>query len=290
MKDIFDAIMQAIIQGLTEFLPISSSGHLKLYQHLTNQSAEEGTFMLVVLHLGTLLAVIIAFKDTVWALFKELFSTLKAIFTGKFSFKEMNPERRMLVMLFISCLVLIPFYVLNKITGIFEVENLIILGICFLYTSGILYLSDKKKDTNKTIGDITTKDALTVGLFQCIALFPGISRSGSTISGGLFRGFDRETAVRYSFVLGIPAILGGCVSELSDALNGEIDVKILPTIIGFVVAAVVGLLAIKMVKMLIKSDNFKVFSIYTLIIGVLTVICGIIELISGQQIFELIAK
>lgn len=290
MKDIFDAIVQAIIQGLTEFLPVSSSGHLKLYQHLTNQSAEEGTFMLVVLHLGTLLAVIIAFKDTVWALFKELFATLKAIFTGKFSFKEMNPERRMLVMLFISCLVLIPFYILNKITGIFEIENLIILGICFLYTSGILYLSDKKKDTNKTIGDITVKDALTVGLFQCIALFPGISRSGSTISGGLFRGFDRETAVRYSFVLGIPAILGGCVSELSDALNGEIDVKILPTIIGFVAAAVVGLLAIKMVKMLIKSDNFKIFSIYTLIIGVLTVICGIIELISGQQIFELIAK
>ncbi len=290
MKDIFDAIVQAIIQGLTEFLPVSSSGHLKLYQHLTNQSAEEGTFMLVVLHLGTLLAVIIAFKDTVWALFKELFSTLKAIFTGKFSFKEMNPERRMLVMLFISCLVLIPFYILNKLTGIFEVENLIILGICFLYTSGILYLSDKKKDTNKTIGDITTKDALTVGLFQCIALFPGISRSGSTISGGLFRGFDRETAVRYSFVLGIPAILGGCVSELSDALNGEIDIKILPTIIGFVAAAVVGLLAIKMVKMLIKSDNFKVFSIYTLIIGVLTVICGIIELVSGQQIYELISK
>lgn len=290
MKDIIDAIVQAIIQGLTEFLPVSSSGHLKLYQHLTNQTPEEGTFMLVVLHLGTLLAVIIAFRDTVWALCKELVSTLKAIFTGKFSLKDMSPERRMLVMLFISCLVLIPFYVLNKITGIFEVENLIILGICFLYTSGILYLSDKKKDTNKTIGDITVKDALTVGLFQCIALFPGISRSGSTISGGLFRGFDRETAVRYSFVLGIPAILGGCVSELSDAMNGEIDVQILPTIIGFIAAAIVGLLAIKMVNMLIKSDNFKVFSIYTLIIGILTIVCGVVEIVSGQQIYELIAK
>lgn len=290
MKDIIDAIVQAIIQGLTEFLPVSSSGHLKLYQHLTNQTPEEGTFMLVVLHLGTLLAVIIAFRDTVWALCKELVSTLKAIFTGKFSLKDMTPERRMLVMLFISCLVLIPFYVLNKITGIFEVENLIILGICFLYTSGILYLSDKKKDTNKTIGDITVKDALTVGLFQCIALFPGISRSGSTISGGLFRGFDRETAVRYSFVLGIPAILGGCVSELADAMNGEIDVQILPAIIGFVAAAIVGLLAIKMVNMLIKSDNFKVFSIYTLVIGILTIVCGVVGIVSGQQIYELIAK
>lgn len=290
MKEIIDAIVQAIIQGLTEFLPVSSSGHLKLYQHFTNQAPEEGTFMLVVLHLGTLLAVIIAFKDTVWALCKELLGVFKDIFSGKFSLKDMTPERRMLVMLFISCLVLIPFYILNKLTGIFEIANLIVLGICFLYTSGILYLSDKKKDTKKTIGDITVKDALTVGLFQCIALFPGISRSGSTISGGLFRDFDRETAVKYSFVLGIPAILGGCLSELSDALSGELEVHIVPTLIGFAAAAIVGLLAIKMVNMLIKSDNFQIFSIYTLIIGIVTITCGIIEICAGKQIFELINK
>lgn len=290
MKDIINAVIQAVIQGLTEFLPVSSSGHLKLYQHLTNQTPEEGTFMLVILHLGTLLAVVIAFKDTVFALCKELFKAIKDIFTGKFTLKEMNPDRRMLVMLFISCLVLIPFYILNKLTGIFEVVNLIVLGVCFLYTSGLLYLSDKKKNTQKCAGDITAKDALAVGLFQCIALFPGISRSGSTIAGGLFRDFDRETAVRYSFMLGIPAILGGCLSKLSDALSGELEILIVPTIIGFITAAIVGLLAIKMVDLLIKSDNFKVFSIYTLIIGLATVICGIIELCAGKQIFELISK
>ena len=102
------------------------------------------------------------------------------------------------------------------------------------------------------------------------ALFPGVSRSGSTISGGLFSGLEKETAVRYSFVLGIPAILGGCLVELKDAFEGTIEVNWAATAIGFVTAAVVGVAAIKLVKWLIKSDNFIVFSIYTLLVSLLT--------------------
>ena len=112
---IFDAIIQAIIQGLTEFLPVSSSGHLKLYQAITGQSVEEGTFLLVILHLGTLVAVCIAFWDTIWALIKEFFVTVRDIFTGKFKWSQMNPDRRMLVMLFISLVLLVPFYLIKDI-------------------------------------------------------------------------------------------------------------------------------------------------------------------------------
>ena len=262
---IFDAIVQAIIQGLTEFLPVSSSGHLKLYQAITGQTVEEGTFLLVILHLGTLVAVCIAFWDTIWALIKEFFVMIKDIFTGKFKWKTMNPERRMIVMLVISLLMLVPFYFFKDK---FENVSLPILGCCFLFTSIELFFASRIRNTKKTTGDITVLDAVIIGLFQCVALFPGVSRSGSTISGGLFRGLEKETAVRYSFILGIPAILGGCLVELKDLLEGEIEVAIVPTIIGFVVAAIVGILAIKLVKWLIKSDNFIVFSIYTLLVSI----------------------
>ena len=266
---IFDAIIQAIIQGLTEFLPVSSSGHLKLYQAITGQSVEEGTFLLVILHLGTLVAVCIAFWDTIWALIKEFFVTVKDIFTGKFKWSRMNPDRRMLVMLFISLVLLVPFYLIKDI---FENVSLPVLGICFLFTSAELFFASRIRNTKKTAGDITVKDAVVIGLFQCAALFPGVSRSGSTISGGLFRGLEKETAVLYSFVLGIPAILGGCLVELKDLLEGTIEVNVGAAAIGFVVAAIVGILAIKLVQWLIRSDNFIVFSIYTFLVGIGTLI------------------
>ena len=264
---IFDAIIQAIIQGLTEFLPVSSSVHLKLYQTITGQSVEEGTFLLVILHLGTLVAVCIAFRETIWALLKEFFVMVKDIFTGKFKWKTMNPERRMLVMLFISLVLLVPFYLIKDV---FENVSLPVLGLCFLFTSVVLFLASRIRNTKKTAGDITVKDAVVIGLFQCAALFPGVSRSGSTISGGLFSGLEKETAVRYSFVLGIPAILGGCLVELKDALEGTIQVNFGAAAIGFVVAAIVGVLAIKLVQWLIRSDNFIVFSIYTFAVAVFT--------------------
>lgn len=264
---ILDAIIQAIIQGLTEFLPVSSSGHLKLYQEITGQSVEEGTFLLVILHLGTLVAVCIAFWDTIKALFFEFFRLVKDIFTGKFKWKEMNPDRRMLVMLVISLVLLVPFYLIKSV---FENVSLPVLGLCFLFTSVELFFASRVRDTKKTAGDITVKDAVVIGLFQCAALFPGVSRSGSTISGGLFSGLEKETAVRYSFVLGIPAILGGCLVELKDLLEGTITVNIPAAAIGFVVATIVGILAIQLVKWLIRSDNFIVFSIYTLLVSLFT--------------------
>lgn len=264
---ILDAIIQAIIQGLTEFLPVSSSGHIKLYQALTGQTVEEGTFLLVILHLGTLVAVFIAFRKVIWALIKEFFALIRDIFTGKFKWSQMSPDRRMLIMLVISLALLIPFYLLKDF---FENVSLPVMGVCFLFTSAELFFASRIRNTKKTAGDITVKDSVVIGLFQCAALFPGVSRSGSTISGGLFSGLEKETAVNYSFVLGIPAILGGCLVELLDAVKGTVTVEIAPTLIGFVTAAVVGVLAISLVKWLIRSDNFIVFSIYTLLVSLLT--------------------
>lgn len=290
LQDILNAVIQAIIQGLTEFLPISSSGHLTLYSHLMGKSTDEATFMLVILHLGTLVAVFIAFWDNILPLIKELGYILKDIFTGKFTLKDKDtrtPQRNMIYMLILSLVLLIPFYPLKDV---FEKagENMIILGCLFLYTSFILFTSDRvpQKKLTKTSGNITPKDALTIGLFQAGALFPGVSRSGSTICGGLFRGLTRETAVQYSFILGIPTILAGCLVELKDALEMGIDIELIPVLIGFVVSAIVGICAIKMVSWLIKSNKFKVFAVYTLVLGLSVITCGIIEHITGVGIIE----
>lgn len=267
--EFLDAVIQGIIQGLTEFLPVSSSGHLALYQHYFGKSEESsGLFFSAILHLGTLLATVLAFRTEIWALIKEFFSMFGDLFKGKLFRTEMNPERRMIVMLIVSCLVLVPFIPLKDVIEKVSETYMIVLGFLFIYTSIILFLSDRCTKGKKTEGDITVKNALTVGLFQAIALFPGVSRSGSTISSGLFCGFSREMAVRYSFILGIPTILAGCLLEVKDALEASEPMGNLAVYaVGFVVSAVVGVCAIKMVNWIAKSDKFTIFSIYTLILG-----------------------
>ena len=278
-----ETIVQAVIQGLTEFLPVSSSGHLSLYQHFTGNSGEGALMFSAVLHLGTLVAVFVAFRKLIIDLIFEFFRLCKDLFTKKFIWEEMNPERRMIIMIVISTFMLVPFMFFKSwFEGIAEDSSILAEGICFLYTAAILFLSDKCIKGKKTKGDITAKDAATVGFFQGIALLPGVSRSGSTISSGLFCGFDRSTAVAYSFVLGIPAILGGCLLEIIDAVKeNEASVGIGNCAVGFIVAAVVGVCAIKMVDWLVKSDKFKIFSIYTGALGIIVIFIGILELVRG---------
>lgn len=278
-----ETIVQAVIQGLTEFLPVSSSGHLSLYQHFTGNSGEGALMFSAVLHLGTLVAVFVAFRKLIIDLIFEFFRMCKDLVNKKFIWEEMNPERRMIIMIIISTLMLIPFMFFKSwFEGISEDTSIMAEGICFLYTAAILFLSDKCTKGKKTKGDITAKDAATVGFFQGVALLPGVSRSGSTISSGLFCGFDRSTAVAYSFVLGIPAILGGCLLEIVDAVKAnEAAVGFGNCAVGFIVAAVVGIGAIKMVDWLVKSDKFKVFSIYTGALGVIVIFIAVLELVRG---------
>lgn len=289
---LIDAVVQAVIQGLTEFLPVSSSGHISLYQHFTGNSGEGALLFSAILHLGTLVAVFIAFRDTIWALLKECVSLIKDLFTGKFKWSTMNGERRMIIMLIISLLMLVPFYLFKDFfEGIAEDSDIIIEGFCFIYTSIILMLSDNCAKGRKNPENITLKDSVTVGIFQGIALLPGVSRSGSTICGGLFSGFSRDTAVKYSFILGIPAILGGCLLEIKDAVEqNAVEVDFLPYIVGMAVAAVVGIMAIKMVSWLVNSNKFKIFAFYTFVLGICVISIGVFERIIGMNIVEYISS
>lgn len=277
-------IIQGIIQGLTEFLPISSSGHLSVAQHIMN--IEESTLLIsIVLHLGTLLAVFIAFGRDILELIKEFFLTVKDIFTGNFKWSGMNDSRRMLFMVIIATLCLIPAYFVKDFFTCMEGDGDIIFeGCAFLFTALLLFLSDACVKGMKTGKDMTVRDAVAVGLFQCIALFPGVSRSGSTITSGLFCGLTKETAVKFSFILGIPAILGGSVLEIKDAVQSGAEFDIPLLVIGFITSATVGILAINLVKLITKKNKFKIFGVYLLVVGVLCILGGVYENATGNSI------
>lgn len=285
--DIVNVIIQAVVQGLTEFLPVSSSGHLSVIQHITGYAGDSALILMIVLHLGTLVAVFAAFWGTIRGMIKEFFLTIGDIFTGKFSWKNMNANRRMMFMVIIATLVLVPVYFFKDFFTAREGDGDIIFeGFAFLFTAIMLFLSDRCHGT-KTGEQMKVRDAITVGLFQCVALFPGVSRSGSTTAAGLFCGLDKSTAVSFAFVLGIPAILGGSMLELGDALQNDMQLDWIALGIGFVVSAVVGFLAIKLVKWLLEKDRFKVFGVYTLLLGILCVLGGIWENVSGVTIASL---
>lgn len=283
---VFSAIIQAIIQGLTEFLPVSSSGHLSLYQHFTGNSGEGALMFSALLHLGTLVAVCCVFYKQIYELIMEFGRMVKDIFQGQFSIRKASPSRRLLFMYIISTAMLIPFVIFKGVFESFaEDQSILMEGICFLYTSAILFMADRMSKGGKRSYNVNEKDAATIGFFQGVALLPGVSRSGSTISAGLFCGLTRETAVSYSFILGIPAILGGCLIEVKDGIAEKADIGVLPCIIGFIVAALVGFLAIRLVQWLIKSNKFKIFSIYTGVLGAVVIIIAIVEAIIGHPLF-----
>ncbi len=287
--DYITVIIQAIVQGLTEFLPVSSSGHLSVLQHITGIDGEAAVILSIVLHLGTLVAVFVAFWGTIWGMIKEFFLTIGDIFTGKFSWKNMNGTRLMMFMVIFATLILVPVYLFEEFfTGRQGDGDIVFEGVAFLFTAMLLFLSDKCSNGIKQGEDMKLRDGLTVGLFQCVALFPGVSRSGTTTAAGLFCGLDKQTAVTFAFILGIPAILGGSVLELGDAFASDMQLDWIALGIGFVISAVVGFLAIKMVSWLLKKDRFKIFGVYTLILGLACIAGGLWEHITGNTLISLI--
>lgn len=266
------AFLLGIVQGLTEFLPISSSGHLALMQNLfkIEQYTANHIAFDIILHLGTLFAVIIAFWDDI----VELVRSLIGLIVDKFHIKG-HPGRRMLVLLIVATLPLVVAALLeSKIEAMFQSPLLI--GCALIFTAILLFFADRLGGGKKTARDASVKDALLVGLMQLLAVFPGVSRSGATMCGGLFAKFDRDFAVRFAFLLSIPAVLGATVFKLPDVLasGGE---AFLPIVVGFFAAAISGYCAIALVKLLVKRNSFKYFSIYCACVGVLSIVLNLMK-------------
>ncbi len=279
---ILEALFQGILQGLTEFLPVSSSGHLSLFQFITGSSGEGSLFFNLMLHLGTLAAVIASYYEDLWEMIKELGRIFAEIFTGKFRFKTNNPNRQMMYMLIVACLPMVLIIPLRGfVGGIAGDRDIVWEGVFFLVTSALLFLCCKTRQGKAGPLKMRPKHALAIGVMQGIATMPGISRSGATISTGLILGFDREFIVKFSFLLGIPAILGGSVFEIGDAVEQGINVEWWVLFVGMLAAAVVGYVCIRLVRWLVLSNRFIVFAWYTLILGIVVLIAGIVMHILG---------
>ena len=273
-----------IVQGLAEFLPISSSGHLSLFQHLFGLDPNNNLFITVMMHVGTLAAVFIVYYKVIWKLIKEFVFSVRDIFTGKFSFKGMIRYRRMMVMIIISTAMLLimvlpvfgGYSLKDGAEAINNSKSIVPLGFAFIITGVFLVMTFKILNTyKKTRNGAKVKDALIIGGAQCVATISGISRSGSTVCAGLLCGLNREYMVEYSFIMSIPVIIASALSEGKDAVSAGISVQTGPLIAGIIAALVSGIAAIKLIQWLIRKDRYKLFGYYCLAIGVLTLVLGI---------------
>lgn len=264
------SIFLGFIQGVAEFLPISSSGHLSIFQSFMGLTDVEHDHMFfdVLLHLGTLIAVFAAYWPEIVDMVKEFFAMLRSFGrnagpgTG-----AVPPARRMILLIIVATLPLFAVLpIKDKVDGLYS--NTIFIGCALIFNGFLLWFSDRVKRGKKTDKNATVLDALLVGCCQAVAVVPGLSRSGSTITGGLLRGFDRTFAVRFSFILSIPAVLGANILSIADAVAEGVDWSLLPMyLIGMVTAAVSGYFCIRLLNMIARKGRFGAFAYYCWIVG-----------------------
>ena len=275
---LLSSILLGVIQGVAEFLPISSSGHLAIAEHLLGMSGASDIpeFFDVLLHLGTLVAVFVAYWDDVRDMVVEFFCGVRDLARGSTP-TPVPPARRMILLIIVGTL---PLLIVLPIKDLVEglADNMYFVAAALLVTGCLLFASDRVRKGRKTEKSATMVDVLLVGVAQAIATCPGISRSGTTITAGCFRGFDRKFAVRFSFLLSIPAILGANILSLKDAVEAGIIWADIPVyLVGVVVSAVVGYACIRLLKMIADRGKFGAFAYYCWAVGVLTLILTFIQ-------------
>lgn len=264
--EIWQAVILGLVQGLTEFLPVSSSGHLSFFQNVLGVSTSNAQFISIILHLGTLVAVCIIFFKDILALFKKPFKTLGFL-----------------------VLATIPAVILGVVSELLDIDYYfyywdyaaIVLSICFLITAAVLFITEIIAKRRHNQLPICFKTAIPMGLAQAVAIFPGISRSGSTICAGTIAGGKSEDIAKFSFLMSIPVILGGFVLELGKGLiDGSLKGDFAANgstygwaiAFGFIVSAVAGLFAIKVMLQAIKKANYKWFSLYLVLLAITCII------------------
>ncbi|MDR1101539.1 MAG: undecaprenyl-diphosphate phosphatase [Clostridiales bacterium] len=272
----FQALILGIVQGASEFLPISSSGHLVIFQKLLGVDLGESYLAFeILLHIGTLISVLIMFRKDICGMFIAFFKIIGELLTkGRVDMKK-SEYRKLIVMLIIATAPLIIGALLeNYIENLFT--SVLFVGFALLITGGILIATDRFKNSAKTLQTAKYSDAVAVGFAQLIAVLPGISRSGSTIFGGAIMGFSREFAVRFSFLLSMMAILGAAAISIKDFTGGAIAANWGPAVLGAVTAAIVGILAIKwLIRLISKGKSYSILSVYCFIVGLITIITSL---------------
>jgi undecaprenyl-diphosphatase len=261
--DILDAIILGIVQGLTEFLPVSSSGHLELGKAILgdNSVPEESLLFTVVLHFATALSTIVVFRKDIWEIIR-----------GLFQFKW-NEESQFSAKIIVSMIpaVLVGLFFEEQLEAFFG-GNVMFVGFMLLITAVLLYFADKAKDTDKKVG---FGSAFIIGVSQAIAMLPGISRSGATISTSVLLGVDKSKSARFSFLMVVPLIFGKIAKDLLGGeltFNGENNMAMGA---GFLAAFVAGLAACTWMIQLVRKSKLSYFAIYCLIVGLIAIIFGL---------------
>jgi undecaprenyl-diphosphatase len=258
-----EAIVLGIIQGLTEFLPISSSGHLEIGKALFgNQAgAQESLFLTIALHVATALSTVVVFRKDILEIIKGLFA-FKWNESTEFSYK---------IILSMIPAALVGLFLQDQIELLFA-RNLTLVGAMLCLTAIILFWADKAKKTDKTV---SSQNAIVLGIVQAIAILPGISRSGSTIATAVLLGIDREKAARFSFLMVLPLIFGSMAKTILDADGLSHKIEFLPLFFGFFAAFFTGILACKWMIALVKKSQLKFFSLYCITVGGIALVYGL---------------
>lgn len=259
----FMSAVLGFVQGVAEFLPISSSGHLTLFQYFFGMD-EPDQLLNVLLHFATLLAVCVVYWRDIWEMIVEFFRFFGDLFSRQPRRGRPPEARRMVLLIIVGTL---PLFLVLRVKDKVEAlgNNPVFVSCALLVTGCILFLSDQMARGHKTAKSATLLDVLLVGVAQGFATIPGLSRSGCTISAGMVRGFDRKFAVRYSFLMSLPAVLGATLLEVLDVmgLEGGIPAENLPKyLLGMAIAAVVGYFSIQLVKLLADKGRFGAFAFY----------------------------
>lgn len=271
------AIILGLVQGIAEFLPISSSGHLAIAENLlgVSEAAAVPEFYDVLLHLGTLVAVFAAYWTEICDMVVEFFRGAGDLL-HRSTPTPVPPARRLILLIVIATLPLFVVLPIRKaVQGLSD--NMVFIGAALIVTGFLLFASDMMRKGKKTEKNATWLDAIIVGIGQAIATMPGISRSGMTITAGCFTGFERKFAVRFSFLMSIPAVLGANILSIGDAIDAGINWAEVPMyLVGVAVAAVSGYLCIRLLKMIAEKGRFGAFAYYCWAVGVLTLVLNAI--------------
>ena len=281
---LLDAILMGVVQGLTEFLPVSSSGHLALFKILFDVETETGMLFDVLLHLGTLIAIFGVFYKDIFRMIREGFAIIGdffrnvPVFAGNVFqkkdepyYKVINNSYRKFVMLVIVSTIptgIIGYAAADVVEAAAQI--LIVPGVCLVITSVLLFLSDRIEDGAKTPKNVSYSNAFFIGICQGFATLPGLSRSGTTISACLFSDFNRKFAVKYSFIMSVPAVLGAVVLKIKDMTELEVTASDMGCYLaGVLCAAVVGYICIRAMLVVVKRKKFTIFAVYCLIVGII---------------------
>lgn len=267
------AFLLGLVQGVAEFLPISSSGHLAIAQNLLHIEGAGSVpeFFDVLLHLGTLIAVFAAYWKDICEMVVEFFRGIGDL-AHRSTPSPVPPARRLILLIIVGTLPLFAVLPIRKaVQGLGD--NMVFVGAALIVTGFLLFLCDRARKGHKTERSATWLDALLVGVGQAVATLPGVSRSGMTITAGCFVGYERRFAVRFSFLLSIPAVLGANILSIGDAVKAGVNGAEVPMyLVGVVTAAVVGYLCIRLLKYVADKGRFGAFAYYCWAVGILTLV------------------